>query len=74
VSRTLRHRYGRSHGPFKVGDRIVMRAGTRVGMAKLRADTTATIDQIQTAADGTAFYGVWWIDAKGKRRTTWWAP
>ena len=59
---------------YAVGDRIVMRAGTRVGMGKLREDTPAVIDQIQSSPTGAPFYGVRWADAKGKARFTWWAP
>lgn len=70
----LRRRYGRSNAGYKVGDRVVMRAGKTVGMGKLREDTPATIEAVDTASDGTPFYRVWWIDKKGKRRTTWWAP
>ena len=77
--RRLRHRYGhRGYGhaarPHQIGDRIVLRAGTSVGMGKLREDTPATIEAHDTDANGAPFYRVWWIDKKGKRRTTWWAP
>jgi hypothetical protein len=51
-----------------------MRAGTRVGMGKLREDTPAVIDQIQTSSTGAPFYGVRWTDRKGKTRLTWWSP
>ena len=59
---------------YAVGDRVILPAGTSVGMGKLRADTPARIEQLQTASDGSTFYGVSWTDSKGKRRTKWWAP
>ena len=73
--------YGAAHGlrenplVYVVGDMVTLPAGTKVGMGKLRASVQARIDQLQTASDGSTFYGVSWTDAKtGKRRTTWWAP
>jgi len=59
---------------MKVGDVIVMPAGTRVGMGRLRKPTTSKIETVETATDGTLFYRVWWIDDKGKRRTTYYSP
>ena len=60
---------------MNVGDYVTLPIGTKVGMGRLRVAVTARVDQIQTASDGTPFYGVSWTDPKtGKHRTTWWAP
>jgi len=76
--RTLHRRYGLSSGGTRtraVGDVVTLPKGHRVGMGRLREEVRARIDQIQTASDGSPFYGVEWADPRtGKRRTTWWAP
>jgi hypothetical protein len=60
---------------MKVGDYVTLPAGHRVGMGRLRESMRARVDQVQTAADGSLFYGLEWTDPRtGKRRTTWWAP
>jgi hypothetical protein len=78
MKRSLHRRYGLSSGgprAYAVGDVVVLPKGHRVGMGKLREEVRARIDQLQTASDGSTFYGVEWSDPRtGKRRTTWWAP
>jgi hypothetical protein len=60
---------------YSVGDTVTLPAGTRIGMGRLQKPVQARIDQIQTANDGSPFYGVSWTDAKsGRVRTTWWSP
>jgi hypothetical protein len=54
---------------FKPGDAAIMLKGTTVGMGKLKQDTRVTIETIEQG-EGGDFYRVWWIDSKGKRRTT----
>ena len=78
AQRTLRRRYGLSatgSRAYAVGDVVVLPKGHRDGMGRLREEVRARIDQIQTASDGSLFYGIEWTDPRtGKRRTTWWAP
>lgn len=74
----IKRRYGLSASSprtYVVGDVVTLPKGHRVGMGRLREEVSARIDQIQTASDGSPFYGIEWADPRtGKRRTTWWAP
>ena len=43
---------------MKTNDIIVVKAGKRVGMGKLRKDVLATILRVEQREDGTEFYTV----------------
>lgn len=59
---------------FQLGDRVIMLAGKQIGMGRLREDTSGEIDRVETSRAGTTFYGVSYIDRKGKRRHTYADP
>lgn len=56
-----------------VGTEVILKAGTAIGMAKLKKDCKGIIDQHQKADDGSTFYGVEFYDGK-RMRHTWWKP
>jgi hypothetical protein len=55
---------------LKIGDAVVIKKGTKHGMATFKEDTPGTVDGIHERDDGTTFYGVTWIDKKGRKRHT----
>jgi len=59
-------------GPvLRVGSTIVLPAGHRVGMGRLRKDTTVRIDRIENDSEGAPIYGFSWMDERGKARSGW---
>jgi len=53
-----------------IGQSLVLPAGHRIGMGRLRADTAATISRVDADDSGRPIYGVRFT-TKGRDRTTW---
>ena len=56
---------------IKLNDKVIIPAGTQIGMGKLKKAVEATLVRIDINDNGKPFYTVKWVDSKtGKKRYT----